>query len=68
MTLTEFRKEGFVTGRPFEVEGLTFWVDKCRGGRYFNSYIGDKYVTRATARTICQLIEAEVKTKQEERQ
>lgn len=61
MTLKEFRKTGFPVGREFEVEGKSFWVDKSRGGRYFNTFIAGKMVTRATANTICKLIEAEVR-------
>ena len=61
MTLQEFRKNGFPTGKEFFVEDKSFWVDKSRNGRYFNSYIGGRQVTRATASTICKLIEAEVR-------
>jgi hypothetical protein len=61
MTLAEFKKEGFVTGREFEVEGKIFWVDKCRGGRYFNTWINGKVITRATARVICMEIEKAVR-------
>lgn len=63
MTLAEFEQNGFVTGKLFEVEGIEFWVDKCRNGRYFNSLIGTKQVTRATADMINRLIKQEVKAK-----
>ena len=57
MTLAEFRKNGFITGREFEVEGKRFWIDKCRGGIYFNAFINGKQVTRATSDTINKMIE-----------
>lgn len=61
MTIQEFRKNGFPINKEFFVEGKSFWVDKSRNGRYFNAYIGGKQVTRATASTICKLIEAEAR-------
>lgn len=61
MTLEEFRKEGFIVGRPFEVEGKSFWIEKCMGGRFFCGFIGEKQITRATADKICRLIEEEVR-------
>lgn len=61
MTLQEFRAKGFIVGREFTVEGISFWVDKDRGGRYFSTFINGKQVTRATADTINKMIEEEVR-------
>lgn len=62
MTLQEFMKNGFSVNELIEVEGRFYYIEKCRNGRYFNSCIGGKQITRATATRIRNEIIADVKS------
>ena len=63
MTLAEFKKNGFIVGREFEVEGKKFWVEKSSGkgcGRYFNFAACGRMITRATKDTVINMIVEDV--------
>ena len=66
MTLNEFKREGFVVKKEFEVEGKKFYIEKCHNSRYFSTYINGRQITRATAHRIrAEIIEAVMKAMEE---